>query len=412
MKTQAIVPNTVIETSTLNQQRREQTQVNRISFLIRKLANSAPKAALLAVVAVGLFVLSPMAFASCNFSPGWVVTKYASPGQGVTSPFTISGIAEFWPADGDVTGFFAVGGDFGTDGNPFVEYYGGPESLYPQSGNVKFNLPSSSTGYFSVYIPGYAKPGQKAYLSTSIKSWFSTCAAGLTVIVDCLTPPPNMVAWYSFDQSGASQQDLTSHKNTATAYGSYTTVAGEVSNAMHFDGTSAYVQAVDQPQLDMGTGDFSIDAWVKIASSADDSGIVVLMDKRQSSPIQGYHLFIYNGRLGVQLASGGNSTNYLSTTTFPANGAWHLVAVTVHRATNGGTLYVDGAPVGTFDPSAYNGLSLNSGGTPLMIGVREASLYGGGYFKGAMDELQIFNRALSPAEVLSLYQAGSYGECK
>jgi hypothetical protein len=404
-----IAATTTIETSTSKQQLKGRTPMKRIGFLLRKLASTAPKVSLLAIVAAGLFALSPMAFASCAFSPGWVVTKYASPGQGVTSPFTINGIAEFWPADGDVTGFFAVGGDFGTQGNPFVEYYGGPESLYPQSGNVKFRLPSSSTGYFSVYIPGYAKPGQKAYLSTSISSWFSSCAAGLTVIVDCLTPPPNMVAWYPFDQSGASQQDLTSHKNTATAYGSYTTVAGEVSNAMHFDGASAYVQAVDQPQLDIGTGDFSIDAWVKIASSADDTGIVVLLDKRDSST--GYHMFLWDRNPGLQLADSSGYTNYRSTAVVPADNKWHLLAVTVVRNSHTGiTWYLDGAPVGNFDPTAHTG-SVSSP-APLVIGVRSANQYGGGFFKGSIDELEIFNRALSSGEVLSLYQAGSYGKCK
>ena len=92
MKTQAIAPKTGIETSTPNQQPKGQTQMNRISFLIRKLANTAPKAALLAIIAVGSFVLSPMAFAGCSFSPS-AVTLYATPGQSVSSNFTISGIS-------------------------------------------------------------------------------------------------------------------------------------------------------------------------------------------------------------------------------------------------------------------------------------------------------------------------------
>jgi len=59
MKTQALAPHAAIETSTPNQPPKGQTQMNRISFLIRKLANTAPKAALLAIIAVGSFVLSP-----------------------------------------------------------------------------------------------------------------------------------------------------------------------------------------------------------------------------------------------------------------------------------------------------------------------------------------------------------------
>jgi hypothetical protein len=234
----------------------------------------------------------------------------------------------------------------------------------------------------------------------------------------CVTPPSNMVAWYPFDLypywislSGPLAEGDLANGNTATAYGA-TSIPGEVADALAFDGISNYVEAPDQSWLNMGTGDFSIDAWVRINSSADDSGVVVLLDKRESSPIQGYHFFLYNGLLGVQLANNDNFTNYVSTTAVPPDGAWHLIAVTVHRAKNGGTWYLDNKAVGTFDPSAYNGLSLDSTGVPLVFGKREIGLGGDGFFKGGMDELEIFNRALSPAEVLSLYHAGSAGKCK
>ena len=226
----------------------------------------------------------------------------------------------------------------------------------------------------------------------------------------CLPPPANMVAWYPFDWDGVpQQQDLTSYNNTGTAYGNYTTIYGEVSNALQFDGASAYVQAPAQPQLNMGTRNFSIDAWVKIANSADYSGVVVLLDKRDS--YTGYHMYIYNGKPGLQLADPSGYTNYTSTATIPADNQWHLLAVTVVRNSHtGGTWYLDGLPVGNFDPTARTG-SLNSV-APLVIGVRSANQGGYGYFKGGVDELEIFNRALSSAEVLSLMRAGSAGKCK
>jgi hypothetical protein len=183
MKTQAIAPKTGIETSTPNQQPKGQTQMNRISFLIRKLANTAPKAALLAIIAVGSFVLSPMAFAGCSFSPS-AVTLYATPGQSVTSSFTISGISESWFSEGWVTAGFFVSGDFtGPDANPYAAYEYPPDTIYPQSPPQKFQLPASSAGYLSVYIPRYAIAGQSVVLQTVVKDWFSYCNATLTVNV-------------------------------------------------------------------------------------------------------------------------------------------------------------------------------------------------------------------------------------
>jgi len=240
----------------------------------------------------------------------------------------------------------------------------------------------------------------------------------------CVTPPSNMVAWYSFDQTGGFQYDL-ANGNTATAYGT-TSVTGEVANALLFDGTDDYVEAPDQPWLNMGTGNLSIDAWVKISNSA---GLVVLVDKRQSGGIpdfarrwgcppfecsrpSGYHFFLGNGRLGLQLADGAGYANYASTTAVPADNQWHLIAVTVVRTSHtGGIWYLDGHQIDQpFDPTGHTG-SLNSDAT-LDIGVRQSGLGGGGFFNGGLDELEIFNRALSAAEVLSLYQAGSAGKCK
>ncbi len=89
---------------------KRQSEMNLMNSLLQKLARIAPKAALLAIVAVS-FVLSPMAFADCSFSPS-AVTLYAAPGQGVGSDFTISGISETWLSEGWVTAKFFVSGDF------------------------------------------------------------------------------------------------------------------------------------------------------------------------------------------------------------------------------------------------------------------------------------------------------------
>ncbi len=223
----------------------------------------------------------------------------------------------------------------------------------------------------------------------------------------CAHPPANMTAWYTFDQTGSAQEDL-ANENTATAHNT-TSIVGEVANALKFNGTTAYVEAPSQPSNNLGIGNFSIDAWVKIANPADDNGIVVLLDKRDAS--FGYHLFLLNGALGLQIADSAGYANYLSNTAVPADNRWHLVAVTVIRnSTAGGVWYLDGASIGTFNPTAHQG-SLNST-SPLDIGVRTSAQQGGGYFKGSMDEVEIFTRALSSAEVLSLMQAGPAGKCK
>ena len=248
-------------------------------------------------------------------------------------------------------------------------------------------------------------------------------AGGFAFVSACLAPPSNMVAWYPLDpaanSTNTSQPDLI-HNNTATSYGTppALSIAGEVSGALLFDGASDYLDAPDQTWLNIAANqDLSIDAWVKISSPT--AGVVSLVDKRQGSPIQGYQFFLYNGLPGLQLADGLGSpsyTNYVSTTAVPAGTQWHLVAVTVQRSSAAcgsscGTWYLDGYPVGTFDPTARPG-PLNSAGIPLRIGAQGPGLGIGEFFKGGLDEVEIFNRALNPTEVLALYQAGSAGKCK
>ncbi len=235
----------------------------------------------------------------------------------------------------------------------------------------------------------------------------SLAQAGPAGKCKCVAPPNDMVAWYAFDQTGTVQNDL-AKGNTATAYASLS-IAGKVANALQFNGAGAYVQAPEQSWLNLGTGDLSIDAWVKVASPADYNGVVAILDKRDSFPVRGYHFFLYNGRLGLQLADSAGYSNYVSTGVVPADNQWHLVAVTVVRnSPTGGVWYLDGVPVGSpFDPTGHAG-SLDSA-VPLEIG----SVNGGSsFFKGGLDELEIFSRALSLTEVQSLYRASSAGKCK
>ncbi len=246
-------------------------------------------------------------------------------------------------------------------------------------------------------------------------------AGGFAFVSACVAPPSNMVAWYPMDTPGKAtsitQPDLVNN-NTATSYGNprASTITGEVAGALLFNGTNDYLEAPDQTYLNIGANqDLSIDTWVKISSV--NQGVVSLVDKRESTSIQGYQFFLYNDRLGLQLANNNNYTNYVSATVVPADNNWHLVAVTVNRSSSScgtacGTWYLDGAAVGTFDSSAYNNLSLNSGGVPLLIGTQESGLGGQEFLKGGLDELEIFNRALNPTEVQSLFNAGSAGKCK
>jgi len=238
---------------------------------------------------------------------------------------------------------------------------------------------------------------------------------------DCVDPPANMRAWWTLDELGGPALDSVAF-NDGTWIGNPIPVAGKVDGALQFnqfDGAVDFVHVPDHPALNFGTGDFSIDAWVR-TEQAD--GVRILVDKRaqEATGTRGYSLFLFNGQLGFQIADGnGSSTcapcpttascsNYI---TGPAidDGQWHHVAVTVDRDDpNGIVLYVDGNAAGNFDPTCHPDSVTNAG--PLRLASRSFSVTA--LLNGSLDEVELFARALSPNEVAALYQADSAGKCK
>lgn len=270
------------------------------------------------------------------------------------------------------------------------------------------------------------------------------------------TPPPaSMVNWWPFDEAaGPTADDVVGNNQNPGTYGpgaaSPVPAGGFVANALKFDGVDDFVTILDDIEVDFSTGPFfcsgfTIDAWIK---TDQGQGTAVIVDKREtpSAPI-GYSVFLYNGRLGLQLADGipagsicGNPTAYPCTNyTLPssknvADNCWHHIAVTVQvhgsktACPEEGGLYVDGQVVYTFVPRTHSLSNGNSHGTSIVntadlyVGKRMPAFGGGGNFKGLIDELEFFHSAnegglkasgaLTAAQIKAIYNAGPAGKIK
>ncbi len=240
----------------------------------------------------------------------------------------------------------------------------------------------------------------------------------------CAPIPPDMTAWWPLDAtSGTTAADIWVNTNDGTVSGPPGwDPAGMVNGAHYFNGTGAsHIDVPDDPSLNYGTGDFAVDAWVRLSgNAADGNGTRALVDKRQrlGKRYKGYHLYHsqYGGGtgggtsvVGIQLADGVGFSNYFGTVSPTINdGQWHHVAATVKRTAGpdlGVRLYVDGVLIKS-SPSARPGSVTNT--SHLRLG---ANAFGGQYFKGWLDEVQLYARALSAAEVQSIFDAGSLGKC-
>jgi hypothetical protein len=106
------------------------------------------------------------------------------------------------------------------------------------------------------------------------------------------------------------------------------------------------------------------------------------------------------------LAVGGLWQNYTSNANV-ADGNWHHFGVVVDRASNEIRWYLDGQKK-TSIPNPLAGSVDNI--SPLRLGVRSFQL--GGIWNGMLDELELFNRALTDGEIWTIFAAGRMGKCR
>ena len=176
---------------------------------------------------------------------------------------------------------------------------------------------------------------------------------------------------------------------------------------MSVNGTNG-ISVPDNSSLDFGAGaDFSVDAWIKTANTARNTLTVV--DKRflSGSNVTGYALYLYNGKVSFELADG-TLLDWLALSADLRNGQWHHIAVTIVRnSATGGRVYVDGALTATFNPTSKSGSLANN--QPLLIGQNAYSAVAD--YIGEIDEVEVFNRAVSATDIASIYNAGSAGKC-
>lgn len=242
---------------------------------------------------------------------------------------------------------------------------------------------------------------------------------GSDVCLGCVTPPADMVAWWPLDEDPTITNSI-----KEVVFGQNGIVVGSVAplpnqyvgNSMLFSGTG-HVRVPNFNRLGFGTGDLSIDAWIGPCIPDPPRGIATIdpiVDKRGLSPfggIAGYRLYLFNGRLALTLADPYNpgQTDFISTGDPIPSCTWTHVAATVDRDMSV-VLYVNGEVASQFIPTGKQGPLSN--GANLLIGLGHPIAGSAATFSGAIDEVEIFSRALTQEEVRSIYNAGQGGKCK
>ncbi|MEI2722970.1 MAG: LamG-like jellyroll fold domain-containing protein [Verrucomicrobiota bacterium] len=248
----------------------------------------------------------------------------------------------------------------------------------------------------------------RALAGSEVQSIYNAGAAGKNN-PNCATAPADIVAWWPGDGNG---YDL-ARTNHATLSGA-TYVSAVASQGFNFDGLNDGVAAANDNALNLATAtdQLTLEAWIKPLANNNTYGVMSVVGKRyspNSSTATGYELFLVNGVPGFQIANASGVANFIATGDL-RDGGWHHVAVTLDRAsTTGGTIYVDGTPRLTFNPTVIAGSLSNA--VPVRIGTHPQPGFNG-WYKGVIDEVTFYRRALTNIEITALYSAGSAGKCK
>ncbi|MDP3697299.1 MAG: LamG domain-containing protein, partial [Candidatus Taylorbacteria bacterium] len=220
-----------------------------------------------------------------------------------------------------------------------------------------------------------------------------------------------LVGSWSFndsDMAGNTAYDRSGNANNGTLTNGPVRAIGKIGQALNFDGVDDYVNAGRNSILDVGSNNFSVGGWIKTAGNpsaqAGDAGYGLLVTKG-SSGVGGKRF----GLWGYRITSGFPAFNldddvaeeYFEGTTNIDDGNWHLIYGV--RDGNTARIYVDGKQDGSTDITGLGSLTDTSKDLIFSAESHDPVKY---FVKGSIDDVRVYNRALTADEIKRLYKIG------
>ena len=217
-----------------------------------------------------------------------------------------------------------------------------------------------------------------------------------------LLPPNNLglLSYWSFDEGdGTKATDASGNENTGTLTNMEASdwVVGKKGEALEFDGSNEYVDMGSAISSISGNTSFTMCAWINTNSVSAAQAVVATGNPDVALNAAALFLNVNgNGSLSLEFAGGNTAA---SANNLISAGQWyHICGTKTAGAINTtSTLYIDGQPV-SLSTASSNTPSIAT--TDASIGQFVASGY---YFNGKIDDVRVYNRALSASEIVSLY---------
>jgi hypothetical protein len=244
---------------------------------------------------------------------------------------------------------------------------------------------------------------------------------GIHNVLGSATLQNGLVGHWKFDEtSGTTAYDSSGNEYDAILYGtssgSGSWVSGKVGGAIDLDGSNDYLAIKDLNYSQPGQiPAVSISVWIK--SSKSTEAYIVSYDRSENWRLSMGGMN-NNKKLFFASSNNGNGTSDKYGATILNDNNWHHVVVTYDKVTSKKIFYLDGLvdathtvhsnkPLGRGAETRYGTIgTTNEDGT-----FNDSSTTRGDYFNGLLDDLRIYDRAVTLSEVGSLNSLGNrYGD--
>ncbi|MBU6232465.1 hypothetical protein KGP36_07565 [Patescibacteria group bacterium] len=202
-----------------------------------------------------------------------------------------------------------------------------------------------------------------------------------------------LVGWWKLDDgSGTTAADSSGNGNTGTLVNGPTWTTGKIGGALRFDG----MNYVSTPNTVTVPASFTFSMWFKSIGAILGSGTVIGWSYRGFT-------FFYSNPHKISFSVDGSYYDGAIATVNVDDGQWHMITGTY---SSGGTpqLFIDGSLNKISTQTQFN-----SSNDRFMIGSDNGTGFGYGGVPATLDDVRVYNRALSAAEVQSLYQEATAG---
>lgn len=204
-------------------------------------------------------------------------------------------------------------------------------------------------------------------------------------------------------------KDSSGYANNGTAgSGATTTTSGKLSNAGSFNGTGNYVSVEGASSINFGNTSYSFSGWFNTSKNYTAPGDIITNYNGDNPYIYVYidslNQFVWESRSYVAPTS--SYSKSIATSSTVNDGAWHFFVGV--RDTNSGIFfdYLDNNLIGSTSDTRSGTYTSGTNGNRYYFGT-EGPNQNVKFFQGTIDDLRIYNRALTTSEINTLWNSGN-----